>query len=342
MATTYAIPDGRLAMAATTYTGTGATQVVSNAVNGVAMQPDLVWLKSRSVARNHRLMDTVRGINNVISSDLTTAEYAGSALSSINSNGFTLNTTDNQNVSAETYIGWQWKAGGTAVSNTAGSITSSVSANTTAGFSVVTYTGTGANATVGHGLGVAPKMVIIKQRNGTGSWVVWQTSYSPSYRLDMETTNALFGPYSTFMQDTVPSSSVVYLGTNGNYNASGSTYVAYCFAPVAGYSAFGSYTGNGSTDGPFIYTGMRTRWLLIKETGNANSWELFDTSRDPYNISSQRLFPNDSAAEATTASLDILSNGFKFRVGNTGINRSGGTYIYMAFAENPFKYANAR
>lgn len=341
MATTYAIPDGRVAMAATTYTGTGAAQTISNAVNGVSFQPDFVWAKSRSSAESHRLEDSVRGATLALYSNLTNAEATeAQSITAFGASGFTLGT-GTPNTSAVTYVGWQWKAGGTAVSNTAGSITSSVSANTTAGFSVVTWTGTNANATIGHGLGVAPAMYITKQRSATGDWFVYHQSVGATKGLFLELTNA--ATTNIYFNNTAPTSTVFSIGSGvGGLNASGVTQVTYCFAPVAGYSVFGSYTGNGSSDGPFIYTGMRTRWLLIKETGNANSWELFDTSRDPYNISSQRLFPNDSAAEATTASLDILSNGIKFRVGNTGINRSGGTYIYAAFAEVPFAYANAR
>ena len=344
MPTTYAIPDGRVAMAATTYTANASTQVINNSVNSVGFQPDMVWTKSRGNAYNHELYDSIRGVNNFLTPSTTSAEIAGtSQLTSFNSNGFTLGFNENSNyTNGSGGVAWNWKAGGTAVSNTAGSITSSVSANTTAGFSVVTYTGTGANATVGHGLGVAPKMVIIKQRNGTGSWVTWHTAYSASYRLDMETTNALFGPYSTFMQDTVPSSTVVYLGTNGNYNASGSTYVAYCFAPVSGYSAFGSYTGNGSADGPFVYTGFRPRWVMVKRTDTTSDWTVWDTARDTYNIAVNRLFPNSSIAETVGVNFDITSNGFKLRDAGAAVNASAGTYIYMAFAETAFKFSNAR
>lgn len=348
MATTYAIPDGRVAMAATTYTGNGTSQAVSNAVNGVSMQPDFVWTKTRNAASSHRLTDSVRGVSLVLYSDGTYAEGTeAQGLLSFNTNGYTAGTgSSNQN--GTTYVGWQWKAGGTAVSNTAGILTSQVSANTTAGFSVCTYTAPASSQanSFGHGLGVAPSMVIAKNRSsGTGGlgWAVYHTSLGANQYLSLNSTAAAStssGYWGSGMTSTVvglptAASSTGYDNCTGNM-------VAYCFASIDGYSKAFSYTGNGSSDGVFVYLGFRARWLLIKETGNANSWELFDTSRDPYNISSQRLFPNDSAAEATTASLDILSNGIKFRVGNTGINRSGGTYIGFAVAENPFKFANAR
>lgn len=348
MATTYAIPDGRVAMAATLYTGTGASQTISNAVNSVSFQPDFVWTKGRSAAESNRLYDSVRGTTKSLYTNLTNAEATeAQSLTAFGTSGFTLGTGA-PNTSAATYVAWNWKAGGTAVSNTAGILTSQVSANTTAGFSVCTYTAPASSQanSFGHGLGVAPSMVIAKNRSsGTGGlgWAVYHTSLGANQYLSLNSTAAAStssGYWGSGMTSTVvglptAASSTGYDNCTGNM-------VAYCFAPVAGYSAFGSYTGNGSTDGVFVYLGFRARWLLIKETGNANSWELFDTSRDPYNISSQRLFPNDSAAEATTASLDILSNGIKFRVGNTGINRSGGTYIYAAFAEVPFAFANAR
>jgi len=348
MPTTYAIPDGRTVMAATTYTGTGATQVISNAVNGVSMQPDFVWLKSRSNSRDHRLMDTVRGINNVLQSNLTSAEFAGSALSSINSSGFTLNTTDNQNVASETYVGWQWKAGGTAVSNTAGSITSSVSANTTAGFSVVTWTGTASGATVGHGLGVAPKMIIIKNRSSVANWAVWHTSYGGSTNTDYQYLNDTMakggGGAANNWNGTAPTSSVFSVGDTAASNGSSALMVAYVFCAVAGYSVFGSYTGNGSADGPFVFTGFRPRFVMIKRSDSGtNNWETRDTARDTYNTVDDRLFPNTSGAEdANNEGVDFLSNGFKIRNAGSGSNASGATYIYMAFAENPFKYSSAR
>jgi len=349
MATTFAVPDGRVAMAATTYTGTGATLAVSNAVNTVSFQPDLVWIKSRGQARSHRLQDVIRGVGVRLSSDLTDADTTdASSLTAFNSNGFSLGTNVNYNTSAETFVAWNWKAGGTvtAGNNTAGTITSTVSANTTAGFSVVTYTGTGANATVGHGLGVAPSMVIVKSRSSAGTdWWVWQTALAGTDYLHLDDTSAK-GTAANVWNSTTPSLTVFSLGaTAGNgSNSSGQTYVAYCWAPVAGYSAFGSYTGNGSTDGPFIYTGFRPRWILCKRTDAAESWCLQDSSRSPYNSANRNLLLAESAvAELTVGDpTDILSNGFKPRTAGTGMNASGGTYIYAAFAESAFKFSNAR
>ena len=343
MATTYAIPDGRVAMAATTYTGNGSTLSVSNAVNGVSMQPDLVWVKGRSVAYSHGLYDSVRGATKRLISNLTNAEDTLSGVTAFNSGGFSLGSDINFNENAATYVGWQWKAGGTAVSNTAGSITSSVSANTTAGFSVVTYTGTGANATVGHGLGVALQMLIVKRRDAGGSpWNVWQTGLSGgTYFVVLNATSAQASGPTRFT--ATPTSTVFNIGTDGDVNASSGTYVAYCFAPVAGYSAFGSYVGNGSTDGSFIYTGMRPRFLMVKRTDSAVSWIVIDTSRNPNNVSNFSLLPNGANAEITSSTeTDILSNGFKIRTTDVSLNASGGTYIYYAVAENPFKFSNAR
>jgi hypothetical protein len=345
MPTTYAIPDGRTVMAATTYTGTGAAQSISNAVNGVSFQPDFIWFKSRAQAYGHVLNDSVRGVTKTLSSESTSAEVtvsAGQDLTAFNSNGFSVGTVNynSPNNSASNPVAWQWKAGGTAVSNTAGSITSSVSANTTAGFSVVTYTGSGSAATVGHGLGVAPSFVIVKFRTEVENWYCYHASIGNTKAILLNTTGAATGASATYWNNTTPTSSVVSLGgtTSAPY-----TYVAYCFAAVAGYSAFGSYTGNGSTDGPFVYTGFRPRWVMIKCTSDAAQvWLLLDTSRSTYNVASENLIPNESSAESTNPRLDFLSNGIKIRNTYGNQNTSGSTYIYACFAENPFKYANAR
>ena len=345
MPTTYAIPDGRTVMAATTYTGTGASLAVSNAVNSVSFQPDFVWIKDRSNARNNSLLNSITGTSNILFSDLTNAEQTGTPyLTSFNSNGFTAGPTyANVNGSGETYVGWQWKAGGTAVSNTSGSITSSVSANTTAGFSVVTYTGTGSSgATVGHGLGAVPSMIIVKVRSTTNNWSVYHSSLGNAQTVYLNLTQAASSGSTTSWNSTTPTSSVFTIGPDGAVNASGATFVAYCFAAVAGYSAFGSYTGNGSADGPFVYTGFRPRFVLIKRTDTTGAWCVYDTSRNTYNTADLELNPNSSAAENSGNAFDILSNGFKCRDAFGAHNASGGTYVYACFAENPLKYANAR
>jgi hypothetical protein len=340
MPTTYAIPDGRVAMAATTYTGTGGNQTISNAVNGVSFQPDFAWLKDRTASGNHQLFNNVVGAGTALASNLTNAEFGTGGLSAFNSNGFTGNigSTDN-------YVAWQWKAGGTAVTNTAGSITSQVSANTTAGFSVVTYTGNEvAGATVGHGLGATPSMIIVKRRDGAAvDWAVYHASIGATKYLTLNTT-AAEGTSSAFWNNTAPTSSVFSLYNSGATNANPRLFVAYCFAAVPGYSAFGSYTGNGSSDGVFVYLGFRPRFVMIKRTDSANDWVILDTSRNAYNLTNSALFPNSNSSETSNGfyDSDILSNGFKVRATNAVVNASGGTYIYAAFAESPFKFANAR
>jgi hypothetical protein len=265
-------------------------------------------------------------------------------LTSFNSNGFSLGNYGNVNLNASSnYIAWQWNAGGSNATNTSGTITSTVRANTTSGFSIVTYTGTGGSGTttVGHGLGVAPVMVIIKRRSTTGDWSVYHQSLtSTSYYLGLNTTAAQQTYGSTFIS---PGSSTLTIAADSSLlNANASTYVAYCFAPVAGYSAFGSYTGNGSTDGPFVYTGFRPEFVITKRTdGGGDNWTLHDAARSPYNVASENLRPNTSGAEGSYP-MDFLSNGFKWRQGGGDGNESGASYIYMAFAEAPFKYALAR
>ena len=350
-------------MDATIWTGDNTTP--KSITNSGSMQPDFVWIKSRSDAYQHNLYDSVRGAGAAfsLSSDQTAAEGGNSNvygfLSAFNSNGFAVtqgtaggggapNGNAYTNQSGSTYVAWQWRASNaTAVSNTAGSITSTVSASTTAGFSIVTYTGTGSVATIGHGLGVAPSMIICKNRTGAANdWMVWNSNLPSSNLayLNLNDTGAVTND-ANLWNSTNPSSTVFSVGTSSAANGSGTDFVAYCFAPVAGYSAFGSYTGNGSTDGPFVFTGFRPRYVMIKRTDTGGTdWVLLDSSRDPTNVVDQYLAANLSDAETVYANdkVDFLSNGFKQRGTASGQNGSGGTFIYMAFAENPFKYANAR
>jgi hypothetical protein len=334
-------------MAATLYTGNGSTQTISNGANntlGTTFQPDLVWIKSRSAATSHEWTDSVRGVTKSLSSNSTAAEATDTnGLTAFGSTGFTIGSDTNYNNNTATYVAWNWKAGGTAVTNTSGSITSQVSANPTAGFSIVTYTGTGANATVGHGLGVAPSMVIVKGRNVARTWAVYHANLvSAAYYIGLETTNPQLVD-TTMFNSTAPTSSVFSVGT---YNsASANTYVAYCFLEVAGYSKFGSYTGNGSSDGPFVYLGFRPRWILIRSTTASRDWLLYDTARAPFNVLTEGpLQPNNglTAYSSSYLQLDILSNGFKPRDPITNLNASGETMIFAAFAENPFKNSLAR
>ena len=345
------IEDGSEHFDILTWSGNGA---VDRAITGLEFQPDFTWIKSRSNAVNHWLMNSVNGARKGISSNNTGAEQAFDQANfdfeSFDSNGFSVSPPyyAHVNTSGHTFVGWNWKGNGTGSSNTDGSITSTVSANTTAGFSVVTYTGNGGTGTVGHGLGIEPKMVIIKNRSQADGWYVWHTSNSAGVfgYLFLNDADQLRSSTPQF-GSTVPSSSVISL-TRNTYdwaNASGENYVAYCFAEVEGYSKFGSYTGNGSADGPFIYTGFRPAFVIIKSATEARNWLQYDTAINTYNQSNTQLFPNLSNAEYTSgtyAGLDILSNGFKLRNNDTSGNNSGQTMIYMAFAENPFKNSNAR
>lgn len=338
------ISNGASYMAATLYTGNGATQSISNTVNGISFQPDFVWLKARSGVFNNVLQDTVRGITNYLVSDLTSAEGSGGSVTvtAVNSNGFSLGSGSSWNNNATTFVGWQWKAGGTpAVTNTNGSITSSVSAGTTQGFSVVTYTGNGTGTpTIGHGLGVAPAMIIAKTRSTANGWLVYHQSLGATKSIILNGTNA--ASTQTDWGNTTPTSAVFYVN-GGNNNISAATYVAYCFAEVAGFSKFGSYTGNGSADGTFVYCGFRPRFVMVKRTDTTSNWIIKDTGRSTYNTALETLYPNLSNAEGSGDDMDILSNGFKMKLAaSTNLNASGGTYIFAAFAELPFKNSNAR
>jgi hypothetical protein len=330
---------------ATTYTGTGSTQSITNSGS---MQPDFVWIKARSSSASNVLFDVLRGATKRLISNLTDSETtSATSLTSFNADGFTQGGQSQVGANAITYVAWQWRASNaTAVTNTAGSITSTVSANTSAGFSVVTYTGTGANATVGHGLGVAPKMIIVKSRSAGGTfydWAVYNSNIGAGNALLLNSTSGSFSKPS-YWNSTTATSSVFSLGSDITVNQSGATYVAYCFSAVQGYSAMGSYTGNGSTDGVFTYLGFRPRFIMIKRTDAVANWTVYDTSRSPNNQVEIHLRPNTSGADdlGTSEAIDILSNGFKARGTSTQINVSGANYIYYAVAENPFKYSLGR
>ena len=304
------------------WTGNGTSQSI---VNSGAMQPDLVWAKQRSSTQWHRLIDAVRGSDKVLYSNDTSAEFTDNTqLTSFNSNGFSVGSQSGVNASAATYVGWQWKE------------------SVSAGFDIVTgTTPASGNFTVAHSLGVVPSMFIFKRRNTISSWGVWHKNLAggSSYLL-LEGTAAQVSDSTVWT--AAPSSSVLNLGTA--WNAAGAqTFVAYCFAEVAGYSKFGSYTGNGSADGPFVYTGFRPRFVMFKRSSNIGNWHIWDTARNTYNVLGEELYPNLSNAGYTDVYLDILSNGFKIRNGATGeVNASGDTYVYACFAENPFKNSLAR
>ena len=329
------------------YTGNGGT----NAITGVGFQPDFVWLKSRSEAStDHKLLDAVRGVPNFLSSNLTAAEASTGSFNSIDSDGFTVDTTNAAyNQSSATYASWNWKANGAGSSNTDGSITSTVSANTTSGFSIVSYTGTGASATVGHGLGSSPKMVIVKKRDGASTWLTYNANIGNGYDyyLSLNSSAIANSADATVWNNTNPTSTVFSLGNWGDLNGNGSTYIAYCFAEKKGYSKFGSYTGLGGTNYPFIYTGFKPAFVMAKRTNDTSNWVMYDNKRQynliegQYNPQRPRLASNLSNAESsftTDNGVDLLSNGFVVRDNSNDaytINISGSNYIYMAFAEQP-------
>jgi len=341
--------------------GAGGTQ----SVTGVGFQPDWVWIKNRdSSGTSHTLFDSVRTAGKMLQSDNDSSEASNSQygyLSSFDSDGYTLTggTTNANfiNQGTDDYVSWNWKAGGTAVLNEEGSINSNVSANTDAGFSIVTYTGTrtsdagetGTPTTIGHGLGKKPAVVITKARDTTTNarWNVWHQGYQPdqtylNYQLWLNLTDASNNA-GWQRTDTGFSTTTFCPARYAWDDVSGIDYVAYVFAEIESYSKYGSYTGNGSTDGTFVYTGFRPAFLLVKNAVVANSWRLWDSDRPGYNVTNLYLTPDNDGLEGTiNIDVDFLSNGFKLRGSNSGINGSGNTIIYMAFAENPFKYANAR
>ncbi len=317
------------------YTGDGTS---SHAITGVGFSPSLVWIKNRTDTKQHHLFDVVRGASKFIESSTADAEATDTTtLSSFDSDGFTLGNSGKVNGSSVTAVSWNWLAGGTASSNTDGSITSSVSANTTAGFSIVSYTGTGANATVGHGLGAVPQTVIVKRRSSSESWMSYHEPLGNTGRLGFNFSDGVANS-STYWNSTTPTSSVFSIGTNGSTNASSETYIAYCFAEKKGYSKFGSYTGNGNADGTFVYTGFKPAFVIQKVTNTTAQWNMHDSVRDPFNQVNRLLYPSNSNAEENNISdqMDFLSNGFKFKNTGAASNGSGNTYIYMAFAESPF------
>ena len=350
---TYNLPDstivaGNKVMDATTYTSNGTTQTVTNAGG---FKPDLVWQKTRSVIGSNWLTDSVRGAALNLNSNNTNAETSLPLfITSFNSNGFGIGT-DNFS-GGTTLVGWQWQAGqGSTSSNTNGSITSTVSVNASAGFSIVTYTGNGSTGTVGHGLGVAPKFIIVKNRGATSDWATWSSSLSSGNYILLNSTAAQSNSsaVNVFGNNTItvdPTSSVFTVGNGYYVNSTSTNYVAYCWSEVAGFSKFGSYTGNGSTDGPFIYLGFIPKFWMAKRTDVGAPWLIYDSSRNTSNVVNNYLQPSANDAEGSGSSPndvnDFLSNGFKIRCSNLGENANGGTFIYMAFAENPFKNSLAR
>ena len=323
---------------AVAYDSTGDGQ----SITGVGFQPDLVWIKCRSNDQGNGLFDSSRGTSKVLSSDSTAAESTSSGLTSFDSDGYTMGTLFNQ--SGRQYVSWCWRAnGGTTASNSDGSITATVQANTKAGFSIITYTGTGSNATIGHGLTKAPEFIIAKNRtdsDGTSNWTIYHKSMTANYYTTF--TNSVFSDNNTFWNDTEPTTSVISIGTNNRVNGSSKNIVCYAWHSVEGYSKFGSFEGNSNADGPFIYTGFRPRLVFCKAADATENWQVRDTARSTFNADSQvRIYWNSDLAEgsASTASpIDFLSNGFKVRGSNSEINTN--TIVYGAWSDVPFKYNN--
>ena len=327
----------------TLYTGNGSANLAITNGGNSDLQPDLVWIKNRTsgTTDSHCLFDSSRGATKLLSSDTSGNEATDAdTLDSFASDGFQVDADVKVNTNTETYVAWQWKANGGTTTAGGGDDTVSTStyqANTTAGFSVVTYTGTGSAATVAHGLGVAPQVVLVKSLDGTGkSWDMYHASIDETDAAQLDTTAAFYDS-ATYWNDTAPTSSVFSVGTSSETNGSGKLHVAYCWAPIQGYSKFGSYIGNGNADGPFIYTGFKPAMVIVKQTAVRNL-VISDHKRSAeYTPADGNMYPDTNDPEATTVKRwDFVSNGFKARATSTFSNEDGGTYIYMAFAEQPF------
>jgi len=324
------------------YTGNNSNRSITNDGNS-DLQPDWIWGKSRSDADSPTATDSSRGNTKVLTPSSDEAEgTASDYVTAFNSDGFSLGTNNGMNKNTLTYVAWQWKCnGGTAtatVSESGNNPANVRQTNTDAGFSIITYTGTGAVGTIAHGLGVVPEFIIVKNRGRVKDWCVYHASIEETHKLELNLTSAKSDDNAVW-NDTAPTSSVFTVGpSDERTNANDDTYVAYCFAPIQGYSKFGSYTGNGSENGPFVYTGFKPRWIMFKNAGAAEEWVLQDTTRNPNNPVTKNIRVDSNIAEADASNLDIdfLSNGFKNRSNQAQLNSDGVSYVYMAFAEHPF------
>jgi len=323
------------------YTGNGGTQ----SITGVGFQPDWIWIKNRSNAENHALIDSVRGVGKQLISNATGAEYNNAnSVTAFGSDGFSVGNLSDVNNSSNNIVAWNWKAG-TSFSNDAsatsvGTIDSTGSINTDAGFSIISYTGTGSAGTVAHGLGVAPKWYFTKNRDTADNWLVYHEDIGNTKGAFLNVTNTP-GTSSAYWNNTSPTSTVFSVGTEVPMNKSGDDIIAYCFAEKQGYSKFGKYTGNANTNGPFVYTGFRPAWIMVKATDASKSWYIWDSKRaGGSNLVDDILLADTADTEFDGSNIDILSNGFKLRGSGSGENGSGTNYIYMAFAEQPFVNSN--
>ena len=318
------------------YTGNGSTQ----SVTGVGFQPDLCIFKNRDQVLNPTVLDSARGLKYLYTTESGAEGNYSSNFTSFDSDGFSLGSAANVNGNGDDMLCYNWKANGTGSSNTDGSITSTVSANTTAGFSIVSYTGTFASATVGHGLGVAPKVIIVKNRDTTNHWCVGHNSLTWSYFLNLNLTDAQSNDSTNRFIGTAPTSSVFTVGQAGETNGNNNNMIAYCFAEKKGYSKFGSYIGNGSVDGTFVYLGFKPAWVLWKKSSGIENWGIANNKSSPFNIVDKKVRVDTALIEATGDIMDFTSNGFKIRTSSGEYNGSGGTYVYMAFAEQPLVGTN--
>ena len=324
------------------YTDNGANRTLT----GVGFQPDWVWIKTRNHGNSHNIFDAVRGANKNIRSNSTAAEVTTTdTLTAFTSDGFSLGVDASGygvNYDNKNEVSWNWKANGSGSANTDGSISSTVSASTTSGFSIVKYTGGGANATVGHGLNSAPKMVIVKRLSGSGyQWMVYHKDVGNDKYLNLDDAGGESGSSANYWNNTDPTSSVFSIGVDTAISGSGADIIAYCFAEKKGFSKFGLYAGNANADGSFVYTGFKPAFIMIKKVGGASaSWVIFDSKRLGYNVANYQLYPNSTTSYGNNVLLDITSNGFKCRANHADVNGSGATYIFMAFAEEPLVSSN--
>jgi len=326
------------------YTGNGSANLAITNDGNSDLQPDLVWIKNRDAADSHCLFDSTRGATEVIHSDATTAETTDAdTLDSFASDGFQVDADVKVNTNTEAYVAWQWKANGgsrTTNAEVGNNPAGGYQANTTAGFSIVDYTGTGAAGTMAHGLGAAPDLIIIKNRDVADAWAVYHSANTAAPETDylVLNENDATADDDAYWNDTAPTSSVFTVNTAHNVNADAETYVAYCFTSIQGYSKFGSYIGNANDDGPFVYTGFKPAWLMFKTTDpRGERWFISDNKRDTFNSVEKHMRAEYEGSEySTTTSIDYLSNGFKIREDDNHMNGDGETIIYMAFAESPF------
>jgi len=322
------------------WTGTG----VSHAITGVGFQPDFAWIKSRDQGTDFMLINTVMGITKYNNSNTAIVEGTDAQLlTSFDSDGYTLGTANYSNWSPKTFVGWSWKAGTTAVPS-GGTITpSACSFNTTTGFGMYKYTGTGSSATIAHGLTHAPEIMMIKSIDTTAhTWGIYSKAVGNRYIMVLNNTAAKAGPYTAYWNDTDPTDTVFSIGTDSYQNQSGTEYIGYCLSSVKGFSKMGNYYGNGNVDGPFVYTGFRPAFLIVKKYSATEDWMLMDDKRLGYNANNAFLFPNGTNLESDLTRYDLLSNGFKVRTTDGGNNTADAQYMYMAFAEFPFVSSNSK